>query len=102
MSHADNCYDNAVAENGFGPLMTELDMIGYDHVPAARHEIGDCLTSPTATSNVNTAYLTTSHPIRSNSTRPVTRSQENKELDRPSNRQHVSCYHSHQLTIIAP
>ena len=43
MSRADNCYDNAFAESGFGTLKTELEMTRYDHVPAARREIGDYL-----------------------------------------------------------
>ena len=43
MSCADNCYDNAFAESGFGTLQTELEMTRYDHVPAARREIGDSL-----------------------------------------------------------
>lgn len=43
MSRADNCYDNAFAESGFGTLKTELEMTRYDHVPAARREIGEYL-----------------------------------------------------------
>ena len=43
MSRADNCYDNAFAESGFGTLKTELEMTRYDHVPAARRDIGDYL-----------------------------------------------------------
>ena len=43
MSRADNCYDNAFAESGFGTLKTELEITRYDHVPAARRDIGDYL-----------------------------------------------------------
>jgi putative transposase len=43
MSRADICYDNAFAESGFGTLKTELDITRYDHVPAARRDIGDYL-----------------------------------------------------------
>ena len=43
MSRADNCYDNAFAESGFGTLKNELEMTRYDHVPAARREIGEYL-----------------------------------------------------------
>lgn len=43
MSRADNCYDNAFAESGFGTLKTELEMTRYDSVEAARKEIGEFL-----------------------------------------------------------
>jgi transposase InsO family protein len=43
MSRADNCYDNAFAESVFGTLKTELEMTRYDHVRAARREVGDYL-----------------------------------------------------------
>ena len=43
MSRADNCYDNAFAENGFGTLKTELEMTRYDSVEVARTEIGEFL-----------------------------------------------------------
>ena len=41
MSRADNCYDNAFMESGFGTFKTELEMTEYDHQRAARREIGD-------------------------------------------------------------
>ena len=41
MSRADNCYDNAFMESGFGTLKTELEMTEYQHQPAARRDIGD-------------------------------------------------------------
>ena len=41
MSRADNCYDNAFMESGFGTLQTELEMTEYQHQRAARREIGD-------------------------------------------------------------
>ena len=41
MSRADNCYDNAFMESGFGTFKTELEMTEYDHQTAARREIGD-------------------------------------------------------------
>ena len=40
MSRADNCYDNAFAESGFGTLKIELEMTRYDSVEAARQDIG--------------------------------------------------------------
>ena len=43
MSRADNCYDNAFAESGFGTLKTELEMTRYESVESARQEIGDFL-----------------------------------------------------------
>lgn len=43
MSRADNCYDNAFAESGFGTLKTELEMTRYDSVEVARKEIGEFL-----------------------------------------------------------
>ena len=43
MSHADNCYDNAFAESGFGTLKTELEMTRYKNVESARKEIGEFL-----------------------------------------------------------
>jgi transposase InsO family protein len=43
MSRADNCYDNAFAESGFGTLKTELEMTRYESVGAARKEIGEFL-----------------------------------------------------------
>jgi putative transposase len=43
MSRADNCYDNAFAECGFGTLKTELEMTRYESVGAARKEIGEFL-----------------------------------------------------------
>ena len=43
MSRADNCYDNAFMESGFGTLKTELEMTEYQHQPAARREIRDYL-----------------------------------------------------------
>ena len=41
LSRADNCYDNAFMESGFGTFKTELEMTEYDHQRAARREIGD-------------------------------------------------------------
>ena len=41
LSRADNCYDNAFMESGFGTLQTELEMTEYQHQRAARREIGD-------------------------------------------------------------
>ncbi|MFO1007554.1 MAG: IS3 family transposase [Planctomycetaceae bacterium] len=43
MSRADNCYENAFAESGFGTLKTELEMTRYDSVSAACQEIGEFL-----------------------------------------------------------
>lgn len=43
MSRADNCYDNAFAESGFGTLKTELEMTRYDTVESARKEVGEFL-----------------------------------------------------------
>ena len=43
MSRADNCYDNAFAESGFGTLKTELEMTRYDTVESARNAIGEFL-----------------------------------------------------------
>jgi len=43
MSRADNCYDNAFAESGFGTLKTELEMTRYDSVEDAQKEISEFL-----------------------------------------------------------
>jgi len=40
---ADNCYNNAFAESGFGTLKAELEMTRYDSVETARKEIGEFL-----------------------------------------------------------
>ena len=41
MSRAANCYDNAFLESCFGTLKTELEMVAYDKIMAARHQVGD-------------------------------------------------------------
>jgi transposase InsO family protein len=40
MSRADSCYDNAFMESCFGTIKRELEMECYDHILAARGEIG--------------------------------------------------------------
>ena len=41
MSRAANCYDNAFLESCFGTLKTELEMVAYDNIMAARRQVGD-------------------------------------------------------------
>lgn len=41
MSRPDNCYDNAFIESCFGTLKTELEMLAYDNLRAARREVDE-------------------------------------------------------------